>query len=79
MRRTFLAQLAILFFLSVPVKAESAEAEVAINRNPSWALKLSDVPEVPKLFLVEPSFIAAHSLRKKALKRSSPGKDYRQW
>jgi hypothetical protein len=56
MRRTFLASLAILFYFSASAMAETTEAGGDINRNPAWAVKIFDIPEVPKLFLVQPNF-----------------------
>jgi Tyrosine phosphatase family len=57
MRGTFLAPLSILLsILALPAKAQNSEMGPSVERNPSWAVKVLDVPEVSKLFLVEPNF-----------------------
>ena len=57
MRGTFLAPLSILLsILALPAKAQNSEMGPSAERNPSWAVKVLDVPEVSKLFLVEPNF-----------------------
>ena len=57
MRSTFLAPFTtLLCVVAFAAKAQNSEMEVPTDRNPSWALKVLDVPEVPKLFLVEPNF-----------------------
>jgi protein tyrosine/serine phosphatase len=44
------------FVCTFPANAQSPANAPAIKRNPDWATKVPDVPEVPNLYLVAPNF-----------------------
>ena len=78
MRSTFSAPLAILISVfAFSAKTQNSEARPPIERNPSWALKVLDVPEVPKLFLVEPNFYRSPQPTKEGFKALVIGKGLR--
>ena len=57
MRGRLLAPLALLLSaLAYSAKAQDSQASPPAGRNPAWAQKAADVPELPKLFFVEPNF-----------------------
>ena len=57
MRGRLLAPLALLLsVLAYSANAQDLQASPSAGRNPAWAQKVADLPEVPKLFFVEPNF-----------------------
>jgi hypothetical protein len=42
--------------VALPAQAQNSEPTSSIERNPAWATPVLDVPEVERLFLVEPNF-----------------------
>lgn len=56
MRSTFLSSLVAFLCVAVAAYAQDLETKRPTERNPSWAVRVLDVPEVPKLFIVEPNF-----------------------
>ena len=56
MRSTFLPSLVVFLSVAVTANAQDSETKRPAERNPSWAVSVLDVPEVPKLFIVEPNF-----------------------
>lgn len=56
MPSTFLPSLVIFLLVAVAANAQDAETKRPAERNPSWAVRVLDIPEVPKLFIVEPNF-----------------------
>ena len=56
MRSTFLSSLVVFLSVAVAAYAQDLETKRPAERNPSWAVIVLDVPEVPKLFIVEPNF-----------------------
>jgi Tyrosine phosphatase family len=57
MRSTRLTAPTILLLLvALPAQAQNSEPTSSIERNPAWATPVLDVPEVERLFLVEPNF-----------------------
>jgi len=70
MHSAFLAPLAILLsILALPAKAQNSKAKPPTERNPSWAARVLDVPEVERLFLVEPNFYAVRNRRRRGSRR----------